>query len=244
MIPMRTLLLVLLLGCGGASAQRPASVRRVASIDRVRVKPRPSRTLFEIARENAVEGCVRETFGALVNVYRRGTMQTLRFVSGLAFAAAAITLSPVAKAQTAPTTLVLPVTIASGKTTSATRLNSPCPAGQSFYVTRFDAWPLVEDPTRGTREVPTGRWLAFINVTSTTRSETGIVGTTFHYPTISADGAASGSMSFPGPSPFGLSYGVRLPGALASGQLRFLLFVTGSCAASPTPLTIAVSSST
>jgi hypothetical protein len=37
---------------------------------RVRVRPRPIRTLYEIALDNACEGCVRETFGALVGTHQ------------------------------------------------------------------------------------------------------------------------------------------------------------------------------
>jgi hypothetical protein len=43
----------------GSAAQQPA------------VAPRRARRLLEIARENAVEGCVRETFGALVATHQR-----------------------------------------------------------------------------------------------------------------------------------------------------------------------------
>lgn len=37
-----------------------------ASVETPRVEPRPLRSLFEVALDNAVEGCVRETYGALV----------------------------------------------------------------------------------------------------------------------------------------------------------------------------------
>jgi hypothetical protein len=45
--------------------------RRHGGVPRkVRVKRSPLRTLAEIAIENAVEGCVRETYGALVATYQ------------------------------------------------------------------------------------------------------------------------------------------------------------------------------
>jgi hypothetical protein len=36
----------------------------------VRVEPRPLRTLYEVALDNAVEGCVRESYGALVATHQ------------------------------------------------------------------------------------------------------------------------------------------------------------------------------
>lgn len=47
-------------------ARRHGGVVEAPCVDDV-----PVRRLFEIARENAVEGCVRETFGALVATYQR-----------------------------------------------------------------------------------------------------------------------------------------------------------------------------
>jgi hypothetical protein len=44
--------------------------RRGARIPAVEVDPAPIRTLLELARENAVEGCVRETYGAAVAAFQ------------------------------------------------------------------------------------------------------------------------------------------------------------------------------
>jgi hypothetical protein len=49
----------------GALARHHGAFRRVP-----RVAKRATRTLAEIAVENAVEGCVRETYGAVVAVYQ------------------------------------------------------------------------------------------------------------------------------------------------------------------------------
>src|SRR5581483_682033 len=44
--------------------------RRGATVPRVRATRRRSRALFDIALENAVEGCVREAYGALFAVWQ------------------------------------------------------------------------------------------------------------------------------------------------------------------------------
>jgi hypothetical protein len=53
-------------------AERTAALaaRYGASVPAPQVEPRPTRPLLDLAIENAVEGCVRETFGALVGAYQ------------------------------------------------------------------------------------------------------------------------------------------------------------------------------
>jgi hypothetical protein len=58
-----------------ASAERIAR-RFGACATEARVRPVRRRSLAEIARENAVEGCVRETFGALVNTWQAAHAQS------------------------------------------------------------------------------------------------------------------------------------------------------------------------
>lgn len=54
-----------------ARITRHLALSRGAVPPRVQLSPRPPRGLAEIATENAVEGCVRETFGALVAHWQR-----------------------------------------------------------------------------------------------------------------------------------------------------------------------------
>jgi hypothetical protein len=58
-------------GVHGGEVAAPAPARRTA------------RTLFEVARENAVEGCVRETFGALVAMWQARTAKNAAFADAM-----------------------------------------------------------------------------------------------------------------------------------------------------------------
>ena len=53
-----------------ARVMRRLAGRFQASPGKVEIRARRSRSLVALARENAVEGCVRETFGALVNAWQ------------------------------------------------------------------------------------------------------------------------------------------------------------------------------
>ena len=51
------------------------AARYHAAFERPQCSPQRLRSLEEMATENAVEGCVRETFGALVGLYQAGAAQ-------------------------------------------------------------------------------------------------------------------------------------------------------------------------
>jgi hypothetical protein len=56
-------------------AMRALAQRFGAELEPVSIAPPPSRAALAIALENAVEGCVRETFGALLACYQAATAQ-------------------------------------------------------------------------------------------------------------------------------------------------------------------------